>query len=92
LWIKDFIRPKQGDQLARPHVLDRVGVARGNVHHANLPIVDRVFHHLAPQDGAEANDGLTLDDAELLDLGVVIMIAARDARLGGRDKNLTGMR
>jgi hypothetical protein len=35
---------------------------------------------------AEANHGLAFEDAELLDFAVVIMMAARGARVGSRDE------
>src|SRR5208282_6163803 len=40
---------------------------------------------------AKTDNALPLDHAEFFDLGVVIMIASRDARPGAGDKNLTGM-
>jgi len=65
-----------------------MGIPGGNVHHLDRPVVHGVLEDPVGIDLPEADHPFPLDDAELLHLGVVIVIAARDTGDGFRDEDL----
>ena len=62
-----------------------------DIHDADLAVGHRIFNDLLVENMAETDDAFPLDHTEYFDLGVVIMIAAGDARPGAGDENLPGM-
>ena len=87
-WIKDLACPKQRHQVARTHVLDRVGVARRDVQDLEILASHGILDDLTALDVSKANHGFTLQDQELLSFRVVVMVAAGDPRLRARDEDL----
>ena len=68
-----------------------MGVTGRDVHNPDLAVGHRIFDDLRVENVAETDDALPLDHTEFFDLGVVIMIAAGDARPGAGDENLPGL-
>ena len=90
--IKDFIRPEENNQVVLAYVLDRMGIAGWNIDHAEFSAGDRVFDDITAQDMAKPDHSIPFEDDKFLHLGVVVVVAARDARSGARHKDLTDTR
>ena len=63
-----------------------MGVAGGDVYHPEVLAAHSVFDHIFAPNVAKANHRLSFHHEELLGLGVMVVVAARDARLGARDE------
>ena len=63
-----------------------------DVHDLEVRPGHTVLGHLVAEDRAEADDRLALEHTELLDLEVVVVVAAGDARAGPRDEHLAEVR
>lgn len=90
--IKDLVSPEHDDHFVLPDVGDVVRPSGHGFYDFCLAAISQQLIGFTRIHMAELEAGLPLDDEEFLGLGVVVVAATGNARLGGKEGELTAVR
>ncbi len=92
LGVKELVGVEEGHKLPLPYILDAVRESWRDVEHDEISPAHPVLDHRATTDVAKADHRLPLQHQKLLALGVVVVVAAGDARSRTRHEDLSEAR